>query len=74
MSTRHLWPLVITNGHMKLFHCETTVISARAARTGRLDGITTCTISSSVLAPSRRAALTKSFGIMRKCSRSKKIA
>src|SRR5271156_2185422 len=74
VSTRHLPPLVITSGHMKLFHCETTVISVRAARTGLLDGITTCTIRSSVFAPSRRAALIKSFGIMRKCSRSRKIA
>src|SRR5262249_20400642 len=74
VSTRHLCPLVITNGHMKLFHCDTTVISVKAARTGRLDGITTCTITSKVLAPSRRAALIKSFGMMRKCSRSRKIA
>lgn len=74
VRTRHLWPLVITNGHMKLFHCETTVIIAKAARTGRLLGITTCTITSKVLAPSRRAALIKSSGMRRKCSRSRKIA
>src|ERR1700761_5437965 len=74
VSTRHFWPLVITNGHMKLFHCETTVISVSAASTDLLDGITTWVITSKVLAPSRRAALIKSFGMVRKCSRSKKIA
>ena len=67
-------PLVITSGHMKLFHCETTVIRVNVASTGRLAGITTCRITSSVLAPSRRAALIKSFGMSRKCSRSRKIA
>ena len=38
VSTRHLPPLVITSGHMKLFHCETTVISVSVTRIGLLDG------------------------------------
>src|SRR5579884_4062782 len=74
VRTRHFEPLVITSGHMKLFHCDTTVISINVTRIGLLDGTTTCTIVSSVFAPSRRAALSRSLGIDLKCSRSKKIA
>jgi hypothetical protein len=74
VSTRHRPPLVITSGHMKLFHCETTVISVSVARMGLLAGITTCTITSRVLAPSSRAALSRSAGMDRKYSRSRKIA
>ena len=59
---------------MKLFHCETTVISVRVARIGLLAGNTTCTITSRVLAPSMRAAFSRSLGIERKYSRSRKIA
>src|ERR1700738_4016228 len=64
----------ITSGHMKLFHCDTTVINANVTRIGRLAGITTWTMTSSVLAPSTRAALTRSAGMVRKYSRSRKIA
>jgi hypothetical protein len=74
VNTRHFGPLVITRGHMKLFHCETTVIRVSVTRIGLLAGITTCTSTSRVLAPSRRAALIKSAGMVRKYSRSKKIA
>ncbi|SKW39294.1 Uncharacterised protein [Mycobacteroides abscessus subsp. abscessus] len=65
---------MITNGHMKLFHCDTTVIRVSVIRIGRLTGTTTCHRMSSVLAPSRRAARIRSSGMVRKCSRSKKIA
>ena len=65
---------MITSGHMKLFHCETTVISASVARIGLLAGTTTCTMTSRVLAPSIRAALRRSLGIARKYSRNRKIA
>ena len=64
----------MTNGHMKLFHCDTTVISASVTRIGLLAGTTTCSRTSSVLAPSMRAALIRSAGMARKCSRSRKIA
>ena len=74
VSTCHLVPLVITNGHMKWCHCDTTVISISVTRTGRLDGSTTCTMTSSVLAPSRYAALIRSSGIARKYWRRRKIA
>ena len=74
VSTRHWPPLVITSGHMKLFHCETTVISVSVARIGLLAGSTTCTSTSRVLAPSRWAALIRSPGIERKYCRSRKIA
>lgn len=74
VSTCHLLPLVMTSGHMKLFHCETTVINANVTSTGRLAGSTTCTITSRVLAPSRRAARIRSVGMVRKYSRSRKVA
>ena len=64
----------MTSGHMKLFHCDTTVINASVTRIGRLAGTTTCTMTSSVLAPSTRAALIRSAGMARKYSRSRKIA
>src|SRR6476660_7778307 len=64
----------MTSGHMKLFHCDTTVISASVSRIGRLAVTTTCTMTVSVFAPSTRAALIRSAGIVRKYSRSKKIA
>src|SRR4051794_5254578 len=59
---------------MKLFHCDTTVISASVTRIGRLAGRTTWKMTSNVLAPSVRAALIKSSGMDRKYSRSRKIA
>src|SRR5271155_4669472 len=58
---------------MKWCHCDTTVISISVTSTGRLDGTTTCTMTSSVLAPSRYAALIRSSGIARKYWRSRKI-
>src|ERR1700712_5453506 len=59
---------------MKLFHCDTAVIRARVTRIGRLAGSTTCTMTSMVVAPSIRAALMRSVGMVRKYSRSRKIA
>src|ERR1700756_788421 len=64
----------MTKGHMKLFHCETTVMSVSVAMIGLLTGTTTCTRTSRVFAPSRRAALIRSAGIVRKYSRNRKIA
>ena len=51
----------MTNGHRKLFQCETTVISARVTRIGRLAGSTTCAGRGWCCAV-QRAALIRSAG------------
>ena len=74
VNTCHCRPVVITSGHRKLFQCVTTVMIASVARIGRLTGTTTCHRMRRVPAPSSLAASSRSPGMPRKYSRSRKIA
>src|SRR5699024_10289334 len=74
VSTLHSSEGAMISGHMKLFHCVTTVISSSVAMIGLFIGTITCHSRRSTPAPSIVAASRMSCGVLRKFSRSRKIA
>src|SRR5699024_3522085 len=74
VSTLHSCEGAMISGHMKLFHCVTTVISSSVAMIGLFIGTITCHSRRSTPAPSIVAASRMSCGVLRKFSRSRKIA
>ena len=63
----------ISDGQKKSFHELTKVKMAAVASDGRMTGITTCHQMRSSLAPSIRAASSRSLGTVLKACRSRKI-